>query len=398
MGSYSPFLLSNFFLLYLAFTVFCSMVYNTALSVLGWEYTNITIPPFVYLAICNLIALAPFVLYDNRNYTLEITDQQMRILDKLSIFLALCSVLPFIETVLKLPSALLSQSSAADMYAQRLDGAGDQNYLSFLGRKFYYMLMLFDYAISPLIFIQLTRQKCNKKVVLGLILCLLTKWSFSMILGGRSSMVQNILYTIVVYIIYRRFLPQTINRKILYWGSIVLGFGFFAMMVVTISRFSEMNSKAFDSPLQWMALYLGEGALRFNDQMWYVEKSSGGYLTNQLFVSLFLGRWITVDEIWAAGDKIGIFGNYYYTWIGQFYGDWGRYLTPLIIIILSVIFSRDFAKKKEKVDVVSLFYLGWWAKTLVLSPFFFALAGGPNQLSLLMFVLFCNLVLRKQKS
>lgn len=384
--------LLSFITLYQLFATFCCIQYYILADGLIRDYSNITLLPFLYLFVGFLIAIVPFFLFERKERVLVISQKQINIVDAVSGIIAFCGILPFIETIIHLPSVLSSSDDLVRLYEQQLLTGEKENYMSFIGRKFYYMLDIFDYFIPALLFIQIWKKNINKKLVVGLAICILTIWLRSMAMAGRSVMVGNALYVFGVFLVFRRFISIQKRRMVYKYGIIGLSILLLALFVVTISRYRYNDSSNFESVFQWMSLYAGEGPLNFNNDLWYTNKSTDGYCTLPLWKSLQEGHLITAPEVWMSKERIGVIGNHYYTWIGMLYADWGRYGAMVIIFLLSALFSLPFKKTSFTIGVCPIILLGLWVKVLLMGPMFFGLGGSSQQIYLLILLLFCYIL------
>lgn len=381
--------LKSFFPIYYAFSVFCSLIFFNVANGTVRDFSRTSLIPFVYLAVCFMISMIPFYIFEKRKAKLVISQKESDLLDMVSIIIAVCSILPFIETMFHLTSILSIDESIGRTFEMRRESGHNENYLSFIGAKFYYVLMLFEILTPWMLLFQLWKKNKNIYIIIGLSIAIVTIWLHGMAQGGRSNMVQNAMYFFVSYLIFKHFFSDSENKKILKYGSFLLSIFIFSLMSVSISRFLVNGSSTFDNTFEWMSLYAGEGPLNFNNNMWYVTRDSGGYKTISLFMSLIKGHMISIPEIWDAGDSIGIPGNIYYTWIGSIYSDWGRYTTIVIVIILSSIFSYVAKSHSRFINFSTLAILGIWAKVLIVGPVFFAFTTTNSQLYLLILLVFC---------
>ena len=93
-----------------------------------------------------------------------------------------------------------------------------------------------------------------------------------MILGGRSKLVQNALYMVIVYFIFKRFLHHDIIVKVNKYGFLIFSVAILGVVAVTISRFNNMDSTNMNSIWEWIGLYAGEGSLNFEFQFMVCQR------------------------------------------------------------------------------------------------------------------------------
>lgn len=246
--------------------------------------------------------------YDsNQSKTLTIYQKQDKIINNLCIFLIVLSIEPFIEQLLKLQQVAGNINYMANMYEATGD---DRNIISTLGSKLFNLYAYFELLFPILLIYQFTKKEINKKMVLGIVILIIGYWLHEVLLGGRSKLVQNLLYTIVVYLIMRPYINKERNIKIMKYGTIVISIGLLGMLAVTLSRFVFNSSSTQDNIWSWLSLYAGEGSINFNSSMWYVTKTTNG---NSSFILLMhmlgLTDKIGVNDQWDAVESLGIQGN-----------------------------------------------------------------------------------------
>ncbi len=381
---------SFLFLLY-AFSGVCSYIFYLFSNGVNRNYSNITTTPFIYLVLCIIISLLPIYRYDNFSPQIVISKRQFAIIDSLSYVLVFCCVLPLIETIVYLPNAFSSDTFIGEMYDKRLMGIHVQDYLSWISRKFYYVIMLCSLLLPVCLFVQLKKKAVNTKLVIGLVFSVILDALHNMINGGRSSFMQNLLYIIIVYFLFKNQISNNNRNKIRIGGLIAMSVSALAMMVVTISRYINDNSGIYDNSFIWLTLYAGEGPLNFNNDLWYVDKTVGGYKTCGLIIGVLSGHFVTVKDLWELGDKLGVAGNIFYTWIGTLCMDWGK-LSTFIIVLLSSFSVFSFIVKRRKMTIVSFILMCLWARILVLGPIFYTYSTIESQYCLLVCFLFCLLL------
>ncbi len=331
--------------------------------------------------------MIPILKYDKNNDELSVNYKQESFLNFISGFISICSIAPLVETLIYLPNVLSSANAISDVYETRLHTGHTDNYLSFISSKFFFVILITDLLIPNLLFFQLTRKKLNSKLIIGLCMSLIVYALHELATGGRSRMFQSVMYCFVVYLLYRKHIPQAFNKKILKYGLIVFIVFVFAFALVSISRYETTRSSEFDSIWGWLGLYAGEGSLNFNNDMWYVSNDSGGYKTIPLLMSIFEGKYISIPDIWNAGDKLGIRGNVFYTWVGGLYSDWGRYGTLVFVVVISIVFTKISKSSSRYRQISSIMFLSLLAKLLVVGPIIFSLGTTEGQAYIVVFIL-----------
>lgn len=351
------------------------------------NYDNLQAIPFFYLAICIIITFYPIYKYDKSSYKVFLSKKQLAIIDILCVVLGLISILPLIESAIQLPSSLASEQSIADAYARRQAGLNlNLNFHSALGEKLYWIISLFSLLIPCLLMVQITKRKMNIPLLLGLISCFLNVAMHNMIVGGRSNSMQDMLYLIAVYLLFKNNIPRKRLAKINIAGIVLVLFFVSSIMIVSISRYVTSDSLYYDNVFDSLSLYAGEGFLNFNNDLWHITKSSDGYKTMGLIISIMEGKKVDAAAIWAAGERTGIHGNIFYTYIGSIVMDYGKEIAFLLISIFSILVSRLFTNHNH-ISFFKFMLLCAWAKIIVVGPIFYAYTTVDSQISLLLCVL-----------
>ena len=86
---------------------------------------------------------------------------------------------------------------------------------------------------------------------------------------SRSAYCRN---TIRLLLLMRPYINACITKKIILYGSVVIGLGICMVLLISISRFTSIEAEGsnIENIWIWLGLYAGEGVLNFNSLMWYV--------------------------------------------------------------------------------------------------------------------------------
>lgn len=332
------------------------------------NYSNLTIIPFLYLIIGYLITLMPIIKYDvTSRKELFITNKQGVFLHYFTFFLIIISFEPFLENLLHLPSVMANSDFAAKMYDNRVE------YLSFIGRKLNRISTSFELIYPPLMFYFLSKRVIQKKIIYGLLMVILSFWIHELGLGGRSKLVQNILYLIVCFFLMKSYINAYITKKIIIYGSTIIGLGICMVLLVSISRFTSIEAEGsnIENIWIWLGLYAGEGVLNFNSIMWYVEKSTFGDSTFILLKDLLgLTKGTGVDDNWLAVSKLGIPGNIFYTYIGSIFEDFNKVGTLIFLLVFSIITIKLTKINNGLITFPQIILLCLCARILVIPTFY----------------------------
>lgn len=349
-------------MIYLISSIFSMIFYITRSS---FQTIYVTLDSLLYIQTCTFIIIYPFLYYSNDLSTVIIKEYQKY--DKLyNIFILLA---PFViwVTIECLYGALTTKAeSLGDVYEVRFDSGGKDYIgfsLSWLGERIYHTIGRF-YYLWPILFFECLRSKGRmRKMSFVPLLCIISLLLFSYASASRVGIVRILMYVLIIFYFYRNSLEQELYRKILFYGSI-LGVSFVTLLgVISISRFSNMDT-AYTMD-EWFSLYLGEGPVRFSTYIWDLQRTSDGDTSFSLFKS-FLGFDTYIDYYDRREYYESYFGiptNIFYTFVGDWYQDFGRYVTPVICIIISLLEFRIIKSSlyNSELDIRHVFVLGLFA-------------------------------------
>lgn len=296
---------------------------------------NVKLVPYLYLFGGFLLTLFPLLKTNvkGKNFI-----DNSSFIYKLTIFIALCAYLPFIENAIHLYK-IGGSSSLADMYGERLEeGFDPRAHMSWLGARLNTIISFFTY-ISPILFFNYLAGKNKKKwyIVVGLLMASLNLSIMSFAQGGRGTSFNLLLYLLFVYLLYSSYFSDSINKKVRLVFFVICIFMVIIMAMITIGRFSDDSTY---SLTDWILRYAGESFVNFNTELFYIDRYTDGRVCLPfLYDDSQLDRFV-IESI------LGVRSIVFYTYIGDLYKDFGPYITMMILCVLSWIFYRKFKKNK----------------------------------------------------
>lgn len=141
----------------------------------------------------------------------------------------------------------------------------------------------------------------------------------------------------------RFYINVCIIKKIILYGSVVIGLGICMVLFIFIFRFIsiEVEGSNIENIWIWLGFYVGEGVFNFNFLMWYVEKSIGGDLIFIFLKDLFgLMKGFGVEDNWVIVSKLGIFGNIFYMYIGFIFEDFNKIGILIFFLVFFIIIIK----------------------------------------------------------
>ena len=322
-------------------------------------YPQITAAPLIYLYLCIVVCVAPF-LQTNLNQISGLDDSNIRkYLNGASIFFSIICIVPFFELILKMSSINLGGTFFSQMYDSGEDNA--VFLFSSVGKKFFSPLRHLADFVVLLFFYQLSKVNVRKGVLLGMFLAVLTIVLFKLMSGSRGGIFGVFFLVVFYFSFFKNFMPEK-RRKIIskcfLIGSISL---FLGVGIISISRFNDSVSRKKEQSIDlWISQYAGESYIRFANTIWFMDESAEG---NQNFAiikdALGMYNFKSYNQyLYQEGNRIKVALNVFYTFVGDFYIDLGRYGTVIFILLL-LLFELKITKiSKGRMNILQLYVLG----------------------------------------
>ena len=159
------------------------------------------------------------------------------------------------------------------------------------------------------------------------------------------------------YVIFRKGIPQRINKAIYIYGLSLLSIFLIYSLAVTSSRFSGSESSSS------LLSYFGQSMLVFN---YGLSDSIYIYADGKFFFNWFLPFLeISPFNYYTNGTH---FGTSFFTFVGAWYLDFGPVGTFIIAICLPIVISHSF-RNKNRVDLADLFIFFFYFNYLIQGVF-----------------------------
>lgn len=342
--------------------------------------------------------MGPVFSYDN-HYAKKLYENQG---SKRFVYITLCAISiiaiePFLENLLHLRSLSGNLDVTADIYAARADGENAKSeYLSWIGRKFFWINFLIKDIIPLLFFYYLLKwKKYNRYVIIGTSMAILNPILHGFALGGRSTIINTAFYFIFVYMLFRPYLPikqkKKIDKGLLVIGGVVI----IAISILTIIRFNSQDLSV--DIWTWVSLYTGEGVLNFSADLWPLSKTCNGDNTF-LMVRYLLGLTenIDIESVRATRDILGVRNLVFYTYIGTIYYDFNKIGTLLFCAFFSILFYVSCKPKYNTYKLSQLATLSILGKVIMMGVMFYPYTLWNDQLSLLLLLIYIAILKNKE--
>ena len=342
------------------FSSLASIVYGTALNLLD----DLRVMPYAFLFVCLLVSFYPF--YRNDKSINGITIGNWKMFKYVIVGLGVISVLPFLENLIHVLTTYKSSNSDAisDLYYEKMSGDFDRakyiNWFSLPGRIGNSINLKFQNCSLFLLFIYLCTKENNKKIILLLLVSALNPVLYQLNMSGRSSLVWFFLMSVLLFFIFYGFIQKKTRTLIVKVGLVALAAGVFLISILTLARYNNNEGANSISLLAWVSLYIGEGSLNFNNDMWDIKVLTQGDNCFNFFKNI-LGFDTFTDvlerrEYW--GPKTGINPVRFYTFIGDIFSDIYFFVLPFIFIIS--VFLRRLINKSSSPSLFTLYLYFTW--------------------------------------
>lgn len=359
---------------------------------------DFTLFPFVYLFVLFLISIFPFLKLNEWKINTITTNK--KVIDKFAIAIGVIAIIPFLENFFQVFHTVQSGGNEMmEMFKSRYtDDKFDQYYyMSGIGKKLLWINNNFAIVANCLLLYYVSFSKINKKIICGLLISIVTIYLAAYNTGARYIIIKNLLLLLFYILVFFRFIDEKKKKILMKYSLIVVG-SFVSMTVaISIYRFTDMQDSVSYSLFDWLSWYLSEGFLNFNGDMWYIDKYLWG--RNTMFLERYMFAitdHIEGRDFQSFESLLRITMNIFYTMIGDFYADFGPWLTPVVFISISAVFYV-LCKSKRNMPLSRLVLLGVWAKACMIGFTYYTYHGDEYQ-TILTPLIFLMLVFFEKQS
>lgn len=301
------------------------------------ETVSLRLVPFLYLAAMEWIALRPVLRYDD-NHIQRIEPPTMVFLNLFAFICIVCTLLQIPRIVSHLADGLrmiVMESAGSDLY--RDSQVFESSYDGTVSNLPAIIFNVFSPLSFILFFYYLTLEKRQRWAEIGFALCIIIKSFFSLSRGQRTEVTMSVFNLMVAYLALRPMLSARIRRNI----QILLVIFAVAILIpfaaISISRFGERDGGLMGG----LVYYIGEAPYYFNNYALDAGGIRHGDRTAPIFKSM-LGMHTPggIFDVRDAYSYMKMDDSVFSTFIGDFVLDYGPWLTAVIFIVFSLIWSR----------------------------------------------------------
>lgn len=335
--------------------------------IIGNVYNKISFVPYFFIIICFLLSIYPIIKNGNISERIDST-QSTKILSYVMWFFIIISIIPFIENLFQVLKSVNTSNNEiiADIYDSKMYGGGLKiTWLSPIGKLFNSVIGIFIQFLFFVPFYLLTESKLKKKFFQLMFLPLANHLLFQIAVAGRGTVVLFILNAIFFLILFNKIIPRE-RLKIIYIFFLSLIFLLIsALTIITFARKEATN--AGDETIVFIGYYIAKSHLDFNNNLWHINVYTEGDNTCAFFKNLIgletFKSFLKKEAFWES--QIGVQPGYFYTYIGDFYMDFGPFLTLAIFFLIFLIAILYFSSSK-KMSTMKLFLFFLYCEILIM--------------------------------
>ena len=331
----------------------------------SFSYQRIAYLPYVYMHLCFLLSFLPIIKIEKMNRS-RFEMKNDKIIVSIMYFFVIVSIVPFIENLNYFLTSYGGDSTVdlAEVYNDKMYGEGVKiTWLSSIGKignsidGIFYKFLVF----AP--FYLLSYGKIKKTFLLLMFLPVMNHLIFQLCSSGRGTVVNFILMSLFLFLFFRKQIPIQLKRSIIRYGGIVFVCIGIALSILTIARKDASNRDALTSVV--VGYYVAKSHLDFNEDMWHIKKHTEG--DNSFpFAKRILGMHTpeNKNDYWHYG-KIGIEPYLFYTYIGDWFMDFGAIITLSLFFMIYII-ARCFFITNKKNSLLKLFMVYVYCDVLIM--------------------------------
>lgn len=368
------------------FSALVGIFYNSSEYKREGFYNTETLP-FIYLAVCLYISLYP--LLKQKDSVKEVSCSTP-LIEWIIIGIAVLAYEPFLEMVYNLIDFVISGrfyllGANYDDFASQ-----ESESLIHLTKWAKFLCGYFrDFKVATLIlfFYYLKRPYRKKWVLIGLFMASIIPMLFNICIGSKTEAIFYVVSFIGFYLLLKDiYAKETLKllRKLIVGISST---AFAVALALSIGRYVVGSNYGDANTSDFLVTYTAESMYNFNENAFHENKKLYGFATMQpVLLSLGITNVSMDDRRDYIRTQIQSPAHLFYNYIGDFVLDWGLVGAILIILTLSIIFSK--VKIGEDVSLSNLFLFGIYVYMLFNGLFYFCYKStwGPIYANLFLFV------------
>lgn len=356
-------------------------IYSTSPVWGVWDFTNLTLFPFLYLYVVLLISFIPIMEFSNTK-CINMRFPKSSVMNLISILIIFINLIFFIQTILS--SFSISDLLSADILAENYEDKG----ASLATKGGINIFGVLKNVFIDVLWIMFMYNWIYKKrmLALGLIVSIIVYVLTSLAWGARGPIMSIIMQMPFAFIIFLPLMTSAQKKQIVLTVAIFGGFVFAGFWAMTYGRFSDNVNHTLTDLLIY---YVSSDFLFFNN---YAIAPGGCRYGDRVFplIRMLLG----LDTADGFRDrrllftKLKVDDSQFTTFVGEFCIDFGPIIAFVIISFFSFIFYRHFKKNKYDLGDVALGMLWYHILVYGFTLFVYAEKGGNIRILYLLFWVF----------
>lgn len=324
-------------------------------------HDSITLVPFLYLFVLVWLSFIPLLRFDRRKIK-NITISQ-NVFTYVSIAIIIFSLLTIYPNVSYYLTHMTSAEAYLEQYEDKLNGESIVIMSDTLGRfmrfcKYFRGITILFFVLSFTCYV-----KKNLYIQIGLFIAWINTVINFMNTSSRYALYTDLLYLFFLYLLFSGSFTSKVKKRVKIIGS-SMAVGLIAItIIITLARFGENSgyTKTLDYTL---SLYAGEAFVNFNGDMWNMPETANGENCFGAFIYKLQGKDDINRDYLHLEHLVNRRMNVFYSFIGDYYTDFGRLGTIVFVIFLNVLFVA-LTKPRKTISIATLILLALYAKILL---------------------------------
>ena len=322
-------------------------------------HDELSIIPYLYLFVLVWIAFAPLIRFDYKSIeTIHVNSVLFKYISIVIIMLSLIAIIPNIKYFL---THMLDPVAYLEAYQDK--SYGTLKVLTGIPNTAMNLLKHLK-GLIPIFFIVSMTTFVNSNIWMrsGLGLALINLMISYLNTSSRYALVTDLFLILFVYFLLRPFVIGNIKKRINIIGIVVLIVLIGGVILITTSRYGDRGGQ--DFVLYNLSYYFGESFSNFNGDLWNVSSFTEGNNCFHYFLNRFSGDGSPDRDIDLLESITHRRMFVFYTFVGDFFTDFGAFITAVIVISLAWIFLM-ITKVSSEISFGKILFLCLYVKVLL---------------------------------
>lgn len=321
------------------------------------SYTEeVTLLPLLYLFTLVWISFLPLLKFDqNKMLVVEINQNLFTFL---CIFLIVISLFTFYQNISYFRSNVTSLEFFVEQKEEIASGGKVEIFHGITAKVM--ILINYFHGIIPLFLVLSFTNLVRRNILIrsGMIFVCLNLMLFYLNNAARFSFMTDFLYLFFCFLLLHKFFSRNMQKWVKLIGAFVGVFFFAVISLITVARFGE--DSGYTATIDFtLTRYAGESFPNFSADLWDVQELANGDNSFWFFKQKVQGKSKMGRDPDVLARKVHRRMHVFYTFIGDFYADFGRYNTVLFVTFLSfiiIVLTRfSFVCSISKIIVISIY-------------------------------------------